>query len=732
MTGTSPTDSDIPLDVGDGSTEFDAKEAENADWLALARSSFEAARSFQDASLTNQWEQNVDHFNNRHNRRSLYNTKLYRGRSRLFRPLARASERSSSAQFAQAMFSNMQLVDVQPENQNDPMQVAAARIMKKIVQYRLEKTIPWYLTCMGAWQDTRVYGPCCTYVHWKYSEQELEVETPVKNVLHKDIEGRTEKVLKNVPIIDEPAIDMIPVENLLLDPQCDWRDPINSSAYLVVLWPMNVTDVLAKMDAVDPKTGQPEWANLSEAEILSSDRSSYNTVSQAREGDNRPNKDDAHESTAFETVWIHQNFVRIEGEEYVFWTLGTQYILTDPKPLREVYHVGKRPLTYGFSIIEAHKFSPSSPIELISGLQCGVNDIANLRYDNVRLAINKRYFVRRGAQIDLEALMLSVPGGCTLTDDPEKDVQVINTPDVTGSSYKEQERLETESNDITGTFMGGAVQNNRALNQTVGGMEMLSEGANSISEFDIRTFVESWVKPTLELLIQNIQAYENEATIIHAAFEEVFKELGFKYDLENEGTEEQLKDKTFIDKNRAKLLKNKVLNDKLTTIVNVGLGATSPQRKLDMINGAVASVLAIPGQEQRINGDEVAKEIWAAAGFQDGGRFTKGMGPGEEEQEITQADVEAAHEQGLQEGTDAAKMAAVEASKEIAANKLQGEREMRMAEIAAKEKVSVKTLEVKTGIEVQKNQTRRDAEALKSKNIREELKFKKDTGKPGI
>jgi hypothetical protein len=740
MTRTRPTDKDEPLNdvngaevTGAHSIEYiDDEHFDDPDWLQLASIYYTASRDFQDAALTRQWERNADHFNSQHYRRSVYNTPMYRGRSRIFRPLSRSAERASSAQFASAMFSNMQLVDVQAENQNDPMQLASARIMQKLVQYRLEKTIPWYLTCMGAWQDTRVYGPTFTYVHWKYAEAEEDVEEAEVNVLGDEIEGRTRTVRKVIPKIDEPAMDMLPPENCLLDPQCDWRDPINSSIYCILLWPMAVDDIVARMNSIDLKTGQPEWIPHSREEIESVNNDNYNAVRQSREGDNRPDKTDAQDTQASSVAWVHENFVRIEGEEYVYWTLGTQFMLTKPVPLKSVYHTGKRPVTCGYSVIEAHKFMPSSPTELISGLQRGVNDISNLRYDNVRLALNKRYFVRRGAQIDLESLMRSVPGGAVVTDDPERDVQVINTPDVTGSSYKEQERLETESNDLTGTFMGGSIQNNRALNQTVGGMELLSEGAGAISEFDIRTFVESWVKPTLELLIQNIQAYETDETIMHVAFEEAFKELGYKYDLNREATEDALRDDKFIDKTRAKELKNKVLNDKLTIKVNVGLGATSPQRKLDMINTAIGSVMAIPGQEARINGDEVIKEIFAAAGFQDGSRFIKGMGAGEEKQELTEQDLQAAYEQGMQAGTDQAKMANVEVTKELGIMKLEQERELRLAEIAAKENMSVQNLAAKVQIEQTKDTTRRDVEAVKSKNMREELNFKRTTGKPGI
>ena len=736
MTTTVPVDNDTPLD-GAGSLELIEPDSDEDEWLRLAQSNFETSRHFQDASLTVQWERNADHFNNRHFRRSIYNSGQYRGRSKLFRPLARSSERSSSAQFAAAMFSNMQLVDVQAENQNDPIQLASAHIMQKVLQYRLEKTIPWYLTCLGAWQDTRVYGPCYTHTSWEFEEKEVEVRKPKKDLTGKVVKGKFETIKELTVTKDKPVITMDPVENVLMDPQCDWRDPVNSSPYLIRLVPMAMTDILARMNEDDTKTRRSAWKKLDKADILATSRDAYNTVRQAREGDNRTDKTDSQQRDEFKVFWAHENYVRIDGEEFVYWTLGTEHMLTDPVPLRQEYAGDRRPLVAGFSIIEAHRFQPSSATELISGLSATVNEVANQRIDNVRLALNKRYILRRGAMIDLEALMRNVPGGAITTDDPEKDVKVLDIRDVTGSSYKEQERLETESNDLTGTFMGGAVQNNRALNQTVGGMEMLSEGANSISEFDIRTFVESWVKPQLELLIINIQAYETDETVFNVAFEESFKQLGYRYKLDDKVEEQALQadpneTREVMDEDKVAEIKDAVLNNKLTINVNVGLGATSPQRKMDMINAAVGAVLAIPGQEARIDGDAVTKEIFAAAGFQDGSRFIKGMGPGEEEEKITQEDVDAALEQGRQEGTDAAKMASVEAVKEVGLMKVQSEREIRLAELAAKENMTMKQIADKTGIEIQKDATRREIAALQEGNKRNELEYKRTTGKPGI
>lgn len=748
MSKTQPTDTNVPLeyDQTSGLSSIEEVEAPDTDqeWVDFALSNFTAGKTFMDGALTTQWERNADHFNNRHYRRSAYNSKMYRGRSRLFRPLTRSAERSSSSKIAAALFSNRDVVDAVAENQSDDMQVAAARVMKEILSYRLDKTIPWYLTVMGCWQDTRVYGPCATYTWWDYREMEVEKKVPVKDVKGNNIKGRYETKKVTEVISDKPVIEMMPPENIVFDPQCDWRDPVGTSPYMIRLVPMHVSEIQERMESEDPKTGQPAWKEHSVEEILSAgDQMSYHPVRQAREGDDRPPSTEANERPEFQTVWCHENFVRLAGVDYVYWTLGTMKLLTDPVPIEEVYFTGKRPVTYGFSIIEAHKYAPASASELISQLQVGVNDIANLRFDNVKLALNKRYIIRRGASVDLEALMRSVPGGGVMTDDPERDVKVIDTRDVTGSSYKEQERLETESNDLSGSFLGGSVQNNRSLNETVGGMEMLSAGADGISEFDIKTFTETWVKPQLELLIQYIQKYETDETLMHVSFDQAMKELGIKYMTEEPTLEEGVELQSpqangAIAPSQVDKLKNKVLNDKMTIRVNVGLGATSPQKKIDMFAYIIKAYSASgdPAVMQKLNWDEIGKEIFAAAGFQDGARFVKTSEDGQEippeMQQQIQQQIEQAYQQGQQEGVNQLEQEKIASHERVAMHKADLDNALAQDRMAMEREREDKRNRSRLHETLIRDRTTRDIAANNSKNLREELKFKRETGKPGV
>ncbi len=709
--GINPQDRDIPMSTEpSGSVKGEAETSEEVvstdrDWLTRAQQNYTTGINYLNTALMDEWERSLDHWNNTHYRRSAYNSKAWRGRSALFRPLSRASERSSGAAAAAAFFSNKDVISITAQNPSNKSAVVAAKWMQMIMQYRLNHGMHWYMNCMGAWQNTRVYGPCISVMDWIYDEEEIteEVEVPVEGLIGKIIPGRTkkEKRKRKVVLKDQPILHLMPVENVVYDPACDWTDPAQSSVYLTLLFPMYVTDVEDRMTGDDP-----EWHKLSTAHILSASQEHHNTVRQAREGDNRPDSTESQEGRDNQIVWPRLNFLRKDGVDWVYWTLGHEYMLTDPKPVIEEYDINERPVVIGCSVIETHQMSPSSIIKLIAPLQMHVNDISNLRLDNIRLALNKRFILRRGAVIDLEALMLNVPGGAIATDDPERDIKVIQTTDVTASSYKEQERLETESNDVAGVWLGGSVQNNRAQRETVGGMEMLKEGKSELSEFDIRTFSETWVKPTLEMLMKMIQANETDEVIMNFAWDQAMAEIP---------PEMRMQD----DDPAREEVKKFMMNNEMILEVNVGLGATNPEKRIaTLLTPLKAFADAAPQAMRNLNWNELFKEIMSTFGWADGSRFLNS------DEQITEAQVEEAYQKGLSDGADQDKMARIEMEERVGMEKLRLAEVLGKEELALKYSISVETLESLMQRETIKSKDRRDIAASNANQKNKELTAK--------
>lgn len=549
--------------------------SQETNWLQMAREAFNGSTTYFDSSIRPTIEANMRQFQGVHPSGSKYHADSYKSRSRLFRPKTRTTIRKNEAVAAEAFFSTDDVVSIKAENETDDFQRASAEVMRELLQYRLKKTIPWFITCIGAYQEAQAVGVVASYQYWKYDEKKK---------------------------VDKPCVELIPVENLRIDAASDWSDPINTSPYLIHLIPMYVKDVKAKMVKIDGKTGQPKWKTVSDSQILASMHAYSDTTRQTRERGRTDSKEQQTAVRDFAVVWVHKNIVEVDGQDYIYFTLGTEVLLTDPKPLNESYFHGRRPYVMGFSILETHKIYPGGVSEITKDIQAEINELANQRIDNVKFVLNKRYFVKRNRQVDLRSVTRNIPGSVTMVTDHD-DVKVQDTTDVTASSYQEQDRLNLDFDDVSGSFSGASVQSNRKLNETVGGMEILSTGSNQVSGYQLRTFVETWVEPVLRQLVLLEQHYETDQVLLALA-----------------GNNAKLFQKFKIDK-----VTDELLEQELTLNVNVGIGATNPHDQVrNFLSGIKALREVLDGgllEKYGLKVDEVIKEIFGKLGYKDGGRF---------------------------------------------------------------------------------------------------------------
>jgi len=105
----------------------------------------------------------------------------------------------------------------------------------------------------------------CSYQDWFYREKKIAYE----EILN-DVEGNEVKEKRYETVIDkdEPRIRLIPVENVRFHPSAEWTDPINTSPFLQILWPMYVKDIKERMKLGSAsKTGETKWKPIADAEI---------------------------------------------------------------------------------------------------------------------------------------------------------------------------------------------------------------------------------------------------------------------------------------------------------------------------------------------------------------------------------------------------------------------------------------------------------------------------------
>lgn len=672
-------------------------------WLEKARDAYDVSTDFYDVNIRKYVDKAISHFQCKHPSGSKYNTGAYKFRAKNFRPKTRSIIRRNEAAAATALFTSNDLVRISPELE-DEESVISAELLQELITYRLSKTIPWFRVAMAAYQDALTTGSVISHQYWDYAE---------------GIEGEV--------ALDKPVIELRPLENVRFSPSADWLDPINDSPYLIDRFPMHVGDVKLAM-------AKGAWRPLNDEQLKTAAMDQEST----RERTKTDKDDSRHVVKEFDTIWIHRNILREDGIDYLFYTVGTDHMLSEPIRLVEEYlHLeeGQRPYIMGSCIVESHRTYPSGLGELMSGLQQEANEIGNQRRDNVSLVLNRRYYARRSASIDYRSLTRNVPGSITLMDDINNDIRSEAPPEVTSSSYHEQDRINMDYDELAGSFSTSSVGSNRRLNETVGGMNLLSEGANAIMEYQLRIFVETWVEPVLRQIVQLEQAYETDVGLLSLMGER--RDLWQKYNVE-EVTDHMLK-------------------NSMTVSVNVGFGATNPQKRIEKINLGMQAVsafapTAVPKQQ------EIIREVFNALGYKSPERFFDlsdeanaqvmqlQQHAAELEQQISskQAEIESQNQIEQAKLQLQAEVARLDAESKRQA--LSQDREIAMMRMALERDITLQQLQVRLHIEgreqenkandsMRKDATTRQANAIKlvkENNKANELNFKATTGKEGI
>lgn len=572
-------------------------------WLKFAKDAHEQSTNFFDTNYRKHWEDDLRMFNSKHPRDSKYLSDAYKYRSRYFRPKSRAMVRKNEATAAMAFFSNPDVLTVDAVNSGSDEGIAGAILMKEVMQARLEKSIPWFLTVCGGFQDALNVGIVASLNWWEYRTKPTTQEV---RATFGDTEIKVKLDSEEV-MVDRPCIDLLPVGNLKFHPAAKWTDVVGTSPYLILEFPMYIRDILSRMEKED---GPDAWRSLSKATILTARIHKDDSLESARDNYQEDPKKAPSPINEYDMAMVHLNFIKVEDECYAYWTLKDKYLLSDPKPVGEVFlHCkdGRPPVTVGFCVLETHKAIKSSAIHLGSELQRESNEIANQRGDNVKFVLNKRWKVRRGANVDVESIVRNVPGGVTMVNDVDKDMQAVEWNDVTQSAYAEQDRLNYDYDSVTGNIDQASVQPNMPAEQPVGTMRQMAEGANIVTEYQLRTYVETWVEPTLRQLAKMEAAYETDEVILAVAGQKAsqqFPKFGMGPGMD------------------------RLLSQDLVLSINVGMGSTDPNTRFQRFMAALGAYGQVATQgSPDMNLPEVRKELFGLAGFRDNKRFFTNVDP---------------------------------------------------------------------------------------------------------
>lgn len=592
-----------PGDIDEDEDDFNEKPGDT-EFLSMVREAENQATTYMNQVNRRAWTQSYRAYQNRHFQGSKYGHDDYANRSKLFVPSTRKAVRKDQAAVAASLFGSIDAVTILPGNEGDPMQRASAAVIQELVNYRTDRasrkaSIPWFHVAMGARQTSQITGFCISKQSWK-----LELRRTKSEKVTDDDTGEEKERDVWEPDIDRPDCELFPPENFVIDPAADWTNPVQDAAYVFVKYPMRIDEIRRKQR--DPRM---PWKNLSESVLRGSGEKGkfdMEAIRRARENGIDRLSDVEQNRAQFDIIWVYECFVRTAGEDWTFLSVGDRALLTDPKPVREVYpeQFGERPLVMGYGSLEPFRIFPTSPVESWQPVQQEINDIRNLTMDAVKQNVNPVTKVIRGRQVDLDQLKRRSQGSAIMVSKPE-DVTWDRPPDVPQSTAMMKQYLDVDFDDLAGQSNYGSVQTNNALGKTLGGLQLAAGAANAVQEFDIRVWIETWCEPVLAQLVRLEQFYESDPTVLALCGEKA--KLMQKYGISE--------------------ISNELLENEVTLRVNIGLGVGDPQQRLSKFNSAVQVLAPLCEQSpdfkngsRRLNIDAAFEEVFGAAGYRDGGK----------------------------------------------------------------------------------------------------------------
>lgn len=591
-----------PAEDDDYSEEPQDEKPTDQEFLQMLAEASTQSAFYSDQVNRRAWERAYKAYRQEHFTGSKYTSADFRNRSKLFIPKTRSAVRKDLAATSASLFGSIDAIECAAGNEADPTQRGAAAVIKELVNYRTDRangkaSLPWFPVAMGARQTSLMTGFCVTKQSWKLELRKDGTESSV------DEDGNETERDVWKPFIDRPDCQLIPPENCIIDPACDWTDPAQDSAYFLIRYPMRY-DEIRKMQRHPLKP----WKKVSEQQLKACAEASTSQADSVRRSRDQglDRYDSAQTGAEFGVIWVTEAFIRAGGEDWTFYAIGNKYLMTDPAPVGEVYpeQEGLRPITMGYGSFEAFCIFPQAAVESWQSLQQETNDVRNLTLDAFKQNVMPVTKVMRGRNIDLDQLKRRGWGSSIMVTGKD-DVTWERPPDVPQSAVALKQALDIEFDDLAGQQNYGTVQNNNALGKTLGGLKLAAGAANAVQEFDIRVWIETWAERCLSQIVKLEQFYESDPIVLGLV-----------------GERAELMQKHGINEITDALLENSV-----TIRVSIGLGAGDPQQRLQKFQNASSIGIAAAQLDPRfqsgelaIDGEAVWAEVFGGAGYRDAGK----------------------------------------------------------------------------------------------------------------
>lgn len=378
-----------------------------------------------------------------------------------------------------------------------------ARNMEMLLDYQAEKYLDPVLFFTMVFKDALIYGTSIVKTTWKFTEKTVRVNNYVSD---KRISSLKKKEVKEekVTTYDAPYMEIVPLENFFFDPNAS---EIDEARYVIHRYYEDVDTIKEKIKEGVYKVKKEDKDKISEMGGEYSDSfSSYQRVDAVSGGNTKP------EGMA--------EILEFWGEDCIVKLAGDVVLLMDYNPF---YH-GERPFVKFIDYPVANEFYGIGEVEVIESMQEELNTTRSQRMDNVSLAINNMWKVRRNAGVDASQLV-SRPNGIIEVDEMD-DLDTLTVPNMTESAYREEQLIKEDMDRTTGVndYTRG---DNPARRETATTASLLTESANERFKLKIRLMEKTSFKKVGYQLVALNQQFITEETEVRVFDKNRSKEENF-------------------------------------------------------------------------------------------------------------------------------------------------------------------------------------------------------------
>jgi len=260
----------------------------------------------------------------------------------------------------------------------------------------------------------------------------------------------------------------------------------------------------------------------------------------------------SEEEGATKKVWLDECYIRIDFDGDGIAEL--RKITKGGNEILENVEIDYIPFSAICPLPIPHKFYGMSVADTVKDIQLIKSTIVRNILDNMYLTNNARYAVLAG-QVELDDLLTSRPGGIVRMRSPNA-VTALPTPQITGDAFNMVKYLDAVREERSGVSKMTQGLNPDVLTShvTSGAISAATESSMQRIELIARIFAETGIKDVFSCIYQLVQRYEDREKIVF---------LNNKF--------------VPIDVSRWK--------DKLNCFINVGIGSSSQQTKMQTMNG---------------------------------------------------------------------------------------------------------------------------------------------------